>query len=158
MELINIKSNLVDEADAKTLMMSLRSSLEGVIINHFGSKIGEEACARTILKSEEISEWMKVNYEKPSILFVALKQTLVKKHAPSVALNVEKGSTSKPQGGQKKKKSHKAKTTAPLTGGVKKSKGKCFHCKMSGHWKAHCPVFLAKKKNKPGVSRNAQSD
>ncbi|TMW89098.1 hypothetical protein EJD97_017663 [Solanum chilense] len=74
MELINIKSNLVDEADAKTLMMSLRSSLEGVIINHFGSKIGEEACARTILKSEEISEWMKVNYEKPSILFVALKR------------------------------------------------------------------------------------
>ncbi|XP_027768336.1 probable S-adenosylmethionine-dependent methyltransferase At5g38100 isoform X1 [Solanum pennellii] len=74
MELINIKSNLVDEADAKTLMMSLRSSIEGIIINHFGSKIGEEACARTILKSEEISEWMKVNYEKPSILFVALKR------------------------------------------------------------------------------------
>ncbi|KAL3379103.1 hypothetical protein AABB24_000030, partial [Solanum stoloniferum] len=52
MELINIKSNLVDEADAKTLMMSLRSSIEGVIINHFGSKIAEEACTRTILKSE----------------------------------------------------------------------------------------------------------
>ncbi|KAL3379119.1 hypothetical protein AABB24_000037 [Solanum stoloniferum] len=74
MELINIKSNLVDEADAKTLMMSLRSSIEGVIINHFGSKIAEEACARTILKSKEISEWMKVNYEKTSILFVALKR------------------------------------------------------------------------------------
>ncbi|XP_006367613.1 probable S-adenosylmethionine-dependent methyltransferase At5g38100 [Solanum tuberosum] len=74
MELINIKSNLVDEADAKTLMTSLRSSIEGVIISHFGSKIAEEACARTILKSEEISEWMKVNNEKPSILFVALKR------------------------------------------------------------------------------------
>ncbi|KAK4706348.1 hypothetical protein R3W88_034110 [Solanum pinnatisectum] len=72
--LINIKSNLVDEADAKTLMMSIRSSIEGVTINHFGSKIAEEACARTIIKSEEISEWMKVNYEKPSILFVALKR------------------------------------------------------------------------------------
>ena len=57
-------------------------------------------------------------------------ETLVKKHAPSMALNVEKGSTSKPQGGQKKKKAHKAKATAPPTGGVKKSKGKCFHCKM----------------------------
>ncbi|WMV06671.1 hypothetical protein MTR67_000056 [Solanum verrucosum] len=74
MELINIKSNLVDEADAKTLMMSLRSSIEGVIINHFGSKIAEEACTRTILKSEEISEWMKVHSEKPIILFVALKR------------------------------------------------------------------------------------
>ncbi|WMV06711.1 hypothetical protein MTR67_000096 [Solanum verrucosum] len=55
MELINIKSNLVDEADAKTLITSLRSSIEVVIINHFGSKIAEEPCARTILKSEEIS-------------------------------------------------------------------------------------------------------
>ncbi|KAH0632426.1 hypothetical protein KY290_038211 [Solanum tuberosum] len=84
-------------------------------------------------------------------------ETLVKK-APSMALNVEKGSTSKPQGGQKKKKAHKAKAFAPPTGGVKKSKGKCFHCKMPGHWKAHCPDFLAKKKNNPGVSRNAQAD
>ena len=33
-----------------------------------------------------------------------------------MTLNVEKGSTSKPQGGQKKKKSHKAKATAPPTG------------------------------------------
>ncbi|XP_049415037.1 loganic acid O-methyltransferase-like [Solanum stenotomum] len=74
MELINIKSKLVDEADAKTIMMSIRSSLEGVIINHFGSKIAEEACERAIFKSEEISELMQVNYEKPSILFVALKR------------------------------------------------------------------------------------
>ncbi|KAH0661120.1 hypothetical protein KY284_026051 [Solanum tuberosum] len=73
-------------------------------------------------------------------------ETLVKK-APSMELNAEKVSTSKPQGGQKKKKAHKAKTFAPPTGGVKKSKGKCFHCKMPGHWKTHCPDFLAKKKN-----------
>ncbi|XP_069154698.1 uncharacterized protein [Solanum lycopersicum] len=79
-------------------------------------------------------------------------KTLVKKHVPSMALNVEKGSTSKPQGGQKKKKAHKAKATVPPTGGVKKSKGKRFHCKMSGHWKTHCPDFLAKKKNKPGAT------
>ncbi|KAH0732937.1 hypothetical protein KY289_004125 [Solanum tuberosum] len=44
-------------------------------------------------------------------------ETLVKK-APSMALDVEKGSTSKSQ----------------------------------GHWKAHCPLFLAKKKNNPGSS------
>ncbi|XP_049388849.1 loganic acid O-methyltransferase-like isoform X1 [Solanum stenotomum] len=74
MELRYTKSKLVDEVDAKTLMINLRTSLEGLLINHFGSKIAEEACARTILKSEEISAWMKVNYEKPSILFAALKR------------------------------------------------------------------------------------
>ncbi|XP_055815376.1 loganic acid O-methyltransferase-like [Solanum dulcamara] len=74
MELTYIKSELVDEANAKTLMINLRSSLEGLLINHFGSEIAEEVCARTIHKSEEISTWMKDNYEKPSILFVALKR------------------------------------------------------------------------------------
>ncbi|KAH0723491.1 hypothetical protein KY285_006037 [Solanum tuberosum] len=63
-------------------------------------------------------------------------ETLVKK-APSMALSVEKGSTSKPQGGQKKKKAHKAKAFAPPIGGVKMSKDKCFHCKMPCHWKSH---------------------
>ncbi|KAH0636266.1 hypothetical protein KY290_038341 [Solanum tuberosum] len=80
-------------------------------------------------------------------------EALFKKQAPSMALNIEKGSTSKPQGGQKKKKkSHKANAIAPPTGGVKKPKGKCFHSKMSDHWKTHFPVFLAKKKNNPGNS------
>ncbi|KAF3654439.1 hypothetical protein FXO38_10196 [Capsicum annuum] len=35
MELTYPKSKLVDEADAKTLMINLRAVLEGVIINHF---------------------------------------------------------------------------------------------------------------------------
>ncbi|KAJ8574218.1 hypothetical protein K7X08_026023 [Anisodus acutangulus] len=73
-ELTYPKSRLVDEADAKTLMINLRASLEGLFINHFGSKIAEETCARTILKSEEISAWMKANYEKACQLFVALKR------------------------------------------------------------------------------------
>ncbi|PHT90834.1 hypothetical protein T459_05947 [Capsicum annuum] len=55
MELTYPKSKLVEEADAKTLMINLRAVLEGLIISHFESKIAEEACARTILKSEEIS-------------------------------------------------------------------------------------------------------
>ncbi|KAH0632545.1 hypothetical protein KY284_035331 [Solanum tuberosum] len=79
-------------------------------------------------------------------------ETLVKKQAPSMVLNVEKGSTFKSKGGQKKKKAHKAKAIAPLIGGMKKPKGKCFHCKMSGHWRAHCPDFLAYKKNNQGNS------
>ncbi|WMV06708.1 hypothetical protein MTR67_000093 [Solanum verrucosum] len=74
MELINIKSNLVDEADAKTLMINLRAVLEELLINHFGSEIAKEACQRTILKSEEISAWMKANYEKSCQLFIALKR------------------------------------------------------------------------------------
>ena len=61
---------------------------------------------------------------------------------------VEKGSTSKPKGGKKKKKTHSAKKAVALTGGVKKPNGKCFHCKMLGHWKTHCPSFLDKQKNK----------
>ncbi|KAM3324698.1 hypothetical protein P3S67_005850 [Capsicum chacoense] len=55
MELTYPKSKLVNEADAKTLIINLRAVLEGLIINHFGSKIAEEACVRTILKSDEIS-------------------------------------------------------------------------------------------------------
>ncbi|PHU09071.1 hypothetical protein BC332_20931 [Capsicum chinense] len=74
MELTYPKSKLVDEADAKTLMINLRAVLEGLIINHFGSEIAKEACARAILKSEEISTWMKANYEKSCQLFVALKR------------------------------------------------------------------------------------
>ncbi|PHT60465.1 hypothetical protein CQW23_02828 [Capsicum baccatum] len=73
-ELTYPKSKLVDEADAKTLMTNLRAVLEGLIINHFGSEIAKEACARTILKSEEISTWMKANYEKSCKLFIALKR------------------------------------------------------------------------------------
>ncbi|XP_019258619.1 PREDICTED: probable S-adenosylmethionine-dependent methyltransferase At5g38100 [Nicotiana attenuata] len=73
-ELTYPQSKLVDEADAKSLMSNLRAVLEGVFINHFGSKIADEAFSRTILKSEEISAWMKANYEKPCQLFVALKR------------------------------------------------------------------------------------
>ncbi|XP_049388852.1 loganic acid O-methyltransferase-like [Solanum stenotomum] len=73
-ELTYPQSKLVDKADAKTLMINLRAVLEGLIINHFGSEIAKEACERTILKSEEISAWMKANYEKSCQLFVALKR------------------------------------------------------------------------------------
>ncbi|XP_075078448.1 loganic acid O-methyltransferase-like [Nicotiana tabacum] len=68
------QSKLVDEADAKNLMTNLRAILEGVFISHFESKITDEVFARTILKSEEISAWMKANYEKPCQLFVVLKR------------------------------------------------------------------------------------
>ena len=52
----------------------------------------------------------------------------------------------------KKKKEHNVKPIAPLTGGLKKSKGKCFCCKMLGHWKEDCSNCLSKKKNKYGNS------
>ncbi|KAM3324696.1 loganic acid O-methyltransferase [Capsicum chacoense] len=73
-ELTYPKSKLVDEADAKTIMINLRAILEGVLSNHFGCKIAEEACTRTILKSDEISTWMKANYERSCQLFIALKR------------------------------------------------------------------------------------
>ncbi|PHT99296.1 hypothetical protein BC332_31903 [Capsicum chinense] len=74
MELTYPKSEIIDEADGKNLMINLRAVLEGLFINHFGSKIAEEACIRTILKSEEISTWMKANCEKLCQLVVALKR------------------------------------------------------------------------------------
>ncbi|KAM3324699.1 loganic acid O-methyltransferase [Capsicum chacoense] len=74
MELTYPKSEIIDEADGKNLMINLRAVLEGLFINHFGSKIAEEACIRTILKSEEISTWMKENCEKLCQLVVALKR------------------------------------------------------------------------------------
>ncbi|PHT97218.1 hypothetical protein BC332_33853 [Capsicum chinense] len=73
-ELTYPKSKLVDEADAKAIMINLRAILEGVLSNHFGCKIAEEACTRTILKSDEISTWMKANYERSCQLFIALKR------------------------------------------------------------------------------------
>ncbi|KAH0706652.1 hypothetical protein KY285_011154 [Solanum tuberosum] len=60
-------------------------------------------------------------------------KTIVKKSTSSMTLYVEKGSTSKLQGVQKKKKAHKTKVIAPPTRGMKKPKGKYFHCKMSNH-------------------------
>ncbi|WMV06680.1 hypothetical protein MTR67_000065 [Solanum verrucosum] len=74
MELAYPKSKFVDEIDAKTFIINLRAVLEGLLINHFGSKIAEEVCARTLLKSEEISTWMKANGGKSCQLFVALKR------------------------------------------------------------------------------------
>ncbi|XP_006367612.2 probable S-adenosylmethionine-dependent methyltransferase At5g38100 [Solanum tuberosum] len=74
MELAYPKSKLVDEIDAKTFIINLRAVLEGLLINHFGSKIAEEVCARTLFKSEEISTWMKANGGKSCQLFVALKR------------------------------------------------------------------------------------
>ncbi|WMV06686.1 hypothetical protein MTR67_000071 [Solanum verrucosum] len=73
-ELTHPTSKLVDEADAKTLMINLRAVLEGLFINHFGREIAKEAFTRTILKSDEISAWMKINYKKACQLFIALKR------------------------------------------------------------------------------------
>ncbi|KAG5628387.1 hypothetical protein H5410_000104 [Solanum commersonii] len=73
-ELTHPKSKLVDEANAKTLMINLRAVFEGLFINHFGREIAKEAFTRTILKSDEISAWMKINYKKACQLFIALKR------------------------------------------------------------------------------------
>ena len=64
---------------------------------------------------------------------------------------VEKGSSSKLKGMKKKKKAQTKKVVKPLgvQNAVKKSKGKCFRCKQSGHWKNDCSLS---KKNKTGMS------
>lgn len=61
-------------------------------------------------------------------------ETIIKSQAPPVALNFEAGSSSKPRGGQKKKKAQKP-SVGGATAGVEKAKGKCYHCKQPMHHK-----------------------
>ncbi|XP_070055303.1 uncharacterized protein [Nicotiana tomentosiformis] len=77
-------------------------------------------------------------------------ESILKQQAPVVELNVEKASISKLKGGKKNKKSQKV--FAPRgAAGVKKLKGKCYHCKQPEHHKKQCPAYLAKL-NKQGNS------
>ncbi|XP_070042986.1 uncharacterized protein [Nicotiana tomentosiformis] len=69
---------------------------------------------------------------------------IIKQQAPVVALNVEKASVSKPRGEKKNKKAHKALEPGGAIAGVKKPKGKCYHCKQSGHHKNRFPAYMAK--------------
>ncbi|XP_075108887.1 uncharacterized protein LOC142180722 [Nicotiana tabacum] len=48
------------------------------------------------------------------------------------------------KGSKKKKKAQKVLAPGGATAGVKKPKGKCYHCKQSGHHKRQCPTYLAK--------------
>lgn len=73
MEIIESQSKILAEADAKSLMIHLRATLEGIFTKHFGVKITNEMFARIMDKCEEISSWMKVEYKKASQLFVVLK-------------------------------------------------------------------------------------
>nr|XP_009618101.1 uncharacterized protein LOC104110340 [Nicotiana tomentosiformis] len=69
--------------------------------------------------------------------------------ASPVALNFEIRSSSKLRGGQKKKKAQKPSVYGAIAG-VKKPKGKCYHCKKPRHHKKQCPTYLAKLNNKSG--------
>ncbi|CAN4114031.1 unnamed protein product [Withania somnifera] len=73
MEITESQPKVVAEADAKSLIIHLRATLEGIFNKHFGVKITDEMFARTMDKCEEISSWMKVEYKKTSQLFVVLK-------------------------------------------------------------------------------------
>ncbi|XP_019236868.1 PREDICTED: uncharacterized protein LOC109217091 [Nicotiana attenuata] len=71
-------------------------------------------------------------------------ESIIKQQAPVVVLNIEKASVSKLRGAKKKKKAHKVLAPGGTVGGVKKPKGKCYHCKQPGHQKKQCPAYLEK--------------
>ncbi|XP_038711779.1 uncharacterized protein LOC120005974 [Tripterygium wilfordii] len=66
----------------------------------------------------------------------------------------EKGSSTIPKGKKKKKtqKKNKSVDSKGIQGGVKKPKGKCFHCGQKGHRKKQCQTWLSK--NTQGVPGN----
>ncbi|MCD9561309.1 hypothetical protein HAX54_020366 [Datura stramonium] len=74
MEIKESQSKILDEADAKSLIIHLRATLEGIFTKHFGVQITDEMFKRIMDKCEEISSWMKVEYKKASQLFVVLKR------------------------------------------------------------------------------------
>lgn len=111
-------------------MMSLLNELEVL-----GANIDNESQVEMILQSLPDSfQQFRLNYNMNKMnLSLALllnelqaAETIIKQQGPVVALHVEKGSTSKPKGQNKKKKTHIGKTVVAQTGGVKKPKGKCF--------------------------------
>lgn len=70
MELTNPKSNI----DAKSFIIHIRAGFEEMFNKHFGSKITNEIFERTLEKNEEISAWLKDEYQKTTRqLFLVLK-------------------------------------------------------------------------------------
>ncbi|KAK6802747.1 hypothetical protein RDI58_000530 [Solanum bulbocastanum] len=78
--------------------------------------------------------------------------SIIKQQAPSSVaymVGILVASSSKPDKSQKKKKkSCKFVKPEGAIGGVAKPKGKCYHCKQSGHHKRQCLDYQAKIKNK----------
>nr|XP_009606827.1 uncharacterized protein LOC104101115 [Nicotiana tomentosiformis] len=139
-------------------MMSLLNELEVL-----GSNIDKDTQVEMILQTlPGCFQQFRLNYNMNRMDLSLAKllnelqsaDTIIKQQAPLVALNFEVGCSSKLRGGQKKKKAQKS-SVGGATVGVKKAKGKFYHCNKPGYHKKQCPAYLAKPNNKPGVSGNA---
>ena len=105
-----------------------------------GAEIYGESHVNIILQSLPDSYkqfFLNYNMNKPQWTLAQLLKELVSTEGliekPSTILVIERGSSSKPKGNNKKKKVqkqvHVPQATPGPQGGVKKAKGKCFHCK-----------------------------
>ncbi|XP_075103506.1 uncharacterized protein LOC142178077 [Nicotiana tabacum] len=134
-------------------MMSLLNELEVL-----GANIDKDTQVKMIVQTlPDNFQQFRLNYNMNKIDLSLVKllnelqsaETIIKQQAPRVTLNFEVGSSFKPRGEQKKKKAQKP-YVGGATAGVKRARGKCYHCKKHGHHKKQCPAYLAKLNNKPG--------
>ncbi|KAH0715228.1 hypothetical protein KY284_008133 [Solanum tuberosum] len=160
-----LTTKMVEGSPVKDHVLNMMSYLNEVEI--LGAAIDKEFQVEMILQNlPESFQQFRLNYNMNKMDLSLAKllneltaaESIIKQQPPlSMAYMMGKpvASLSKPAKSQKKKKKS-CKVVAPggATGGVAKPKGKCYHCKQSGHHKRQCPDYQAKMKNK-GVSGNA---
>ena len=156
-----ISTKMAEGTPVQDHMLKMMDSLNELDV--LGAAIDAESQIDIILESlPESFNNFKVNYNmnKMNLTLAELSSQLVvtegiMKKKPTALMTEKSFAKSKPKGkgrkGKKKLVPKGPKAENGPNGGVGKAKGagtkgKCFHCGMTGHWKMNCPDYLSKKK------------